>query len=164
MLEPTRDEKSDPVDDHEQEVLSGAHDQHEEVATVLQLPYNAQHEQQHDHNNVATNAIPRLIPHMQVAQTASDITALTTQQIEADGRVVFISQAATAHGGEATAAAQVVTTSQGAEEVAVVSRNVTSVASNHPQLLPATMSVGQGQSEFSSMSNVLFFVGEGLLH
>ena len=148
MLEPSRDEKSDETGDHDsQEVITEAHDQHEEVATVLQLPYGAQQQEQHEHNNVASSAIPRLIPHVQVAQSASEITALTTQQIEADGRVVFVAQAATGSGGEAAAAAQVVATSQGTEDVAVVSRNVTTVAANQPQLLPAItpMSVAQGQ-------------------
>jgi hypothetical protein len=147
MLEPTRDEKRDGTGDHDtQEVLTETHEQHEEVATVLQLPYSTQQQDQHDHNNVAGSAIPRLIPHVQVAQPASEITALTTQQIEADGRVVFVAQAATGNGGETAAAAQVVASSQGAEDVAVVARNVSTVAGNQP-LLPAItqMSVAQGQ-------------------
>jgi hypothetical protein len=149
MLEPTRDEKRDGTGDHDtQEVLTETHEQHEEVATVLQLPYSTQQQDQHDHNNVAGSAIPRLIPHVQVAQPASEITALTTQQIEADGRVVFVAQAATGNGGETAAAAQVVASSQGAEDVAVVARNVSTVAGNQP-LLPAItqMSVAQGQAQ-----------------
>ena len=158
MLEPSSDEKADaPSEATQQEVITETHDQHEEVAAMLQLPYTAQQDQQHEHNNVAAvaaaAAIPRLIPHVQVAPTAvGEISALTTQQIEADGGVVFISQAAATGGGGSAesggAAAQVVTSSQGVDDVTVVTRNVvTSAAASQPQLLPAItpMSVGQGQ-------------------